>query len=189
MASWLTYSTLSTSSEGKGIIVTAGLLRIVTILTIRRYLVQTRAQYEYVYHCCQAFLEGRLSSKHFIDHRPLEKIFDVKLSEWKSSHWLGEVLLSSCLCKCDNVPNMFVCHPNICINTLHIFVCLNCKYLCQNNCKTFAKYLWYCAKMPFSKKPAKFSCFFFHPNTAGTARSTIRNHSTAFLYKYKSKYK
>ena len=39
--------------------------------------------------------------------------------------------------------------------------------------------------MPFSKKPAKFSCFFFHPNTAGTARSTIMNHSTAFLYKYK----
>jgi len=26
----------------------------------RRYLVQTRAQYEYVYHCCQAFLEGRM---------------------------------------------------------------------------------------------------------------------------------
>jgi len=26
----------------------------------RRYLVQTRAQYEYVYRCCQAFLEGRM---------------------------------------------------------------------------------------------------------------------------------
>lgn len=25
----------------------------------RRYLVQTRAQYEYVYHCCNAYLEGR----------------------------------------------------------------------------------------------------------------------------------
>ena len=60
------YSPRSTSSEGKGIFWRKW-IKIYNIIThglpsFRRYLVQTRAQYEYVYRCCQAFLEGRLES-------------------------------------------------------------------------------------------------------------------------------
>jgi len=36
----------------------------------RRYLVQTRAQYEYVYHCCQAFLETRMKKLSLTNGNP-----------------------------------------------------------------------------------------------------------------------
>ena len=220
MVHWSIYSTQSTSSEGRG-----GLSRwspsnmmannTVYIIIIwyhyrhhchhidiksenkilRRYLVQTRAQYEYVYHCCQAFLETRLTSVTMIivmiivksmiiiiyrwycclaiSHqspflyifsllRPAHLIWsypwylnyrqlgnDLIFAGWKSSPWQTETPLRRFFVNVIFVPK-FCTYSNQIFASEHllIFVCLNCKYLGCKHCKK----LWYCAKMPFSKK-------------------------------------
>ena len=123
--SWLTYSTRSTSSEGKGIFVSLIDLDAINkngwYSTIRRYLVQTRAQYEYVYRCCLAFLEGRLGNCHplflstFLVTAKHLKHFNSQDEEALTDRrkpCLVVLLFVNVILLCQN--SVKICHPDIC---------------------------------------------------------------------------
>ena len=106
-----------------------------TLSTIRRYLVQTRAQYEYVYRCCQAFLEGRFDFLANTNHFKHLNFQDEKaLPDWGKS----------CLAVLLFVNVIFV--PKFCKNLPSRYLLRNsCIYLCasiENICaKTIANNL------------------------------------------------
>ena len=68
-----------------------------------------------------------------------------------------------------------ICHPDICSGTVAYICVPQLRIFVPKQLQIICKILWYCAKMPFSKKPAILLCLIFSSQCSTIGRQLLNS--------------